>query len=144
MPVTLYGQMSSAVMFSPLRCCAVCPSCGRYTVSVVGYGTKLVSTSCQVVCRFASRLSFLATAINVGNMLRIAAKSVIALIAATQDEIAPRAIVDKWVELAGTKAKAKAQAMWEATMTYWPTFLACTNFVLHAAGWLESGLTSSY
>lgn len=39
---------------------------------------------------------------------------------------------------------ADGQAMWEATMTYWPTFLACTNFVLHAAGWLESGLTSSY
>jgi trimethylamine--corrinoid protein Co-methyltransferase len=29
-------------------------------------------------------------------------------------------------------------------MTFWPTFLACTNFVLHAAGWLESGLTASY
>lgn len=36
------------------------------------------------------------------------------------------------------------QAMWEATMGFWPTFLACTNFVLHAAGWLESGLVSSY
>lgn len=36
------------------------------------------------------------------------------------------------------------QAMWEATMTFWPTFLAGTNFVLHAAGWLESGLVSSY
>jgi hypothetical protein len=43
-----------------------------------------------------------------------AAKAVIALIAATQKEIAPRAIVDKWVELSGTPAKAKAQAMWEA------------------------------
>jgi len=42
-----------------------------------------------------------------------AAKSVIALIAATQAEIAPRAIVDRWVELSGTKPKAKAQAMWE-------------------------------
>jgi trimethylamine--corrinoid protein Co-methyltransferase len=39
---------------------------------------------------------------------------------------------------------ADGQAMWEATMTFWPTFLACTNFVLHAAGWLESGLVSSY
>jgi trimethylamine--corrinoid protein Co-methyltransferase len=39
---------------------------------------------------------------------------------------------------------ADGQAMWEATMTFWPTFLACTNFVLHAAGWLESGLTASY
>jgi trimethylamine--corrinoid protein Co-methyltransferase len=39
---------------------------------------------------------------------------------------------------------ADGQAMWEATMTFWPTFLSCTNFVLHAAGWLESGLVSSY
>ncbi len=39
---------------------------------------------------------------------------------------------------------ADAQAMWEANNTFWPTFLACTNFVLHAAGWLESGLVSSY
>ncbi len=37
-----------------------------------------------------------------------------------------------------------AQAMYEATMGFWPTFLAGTNFVLHAAGWLESGLVSSY
>src|SRR5712692_8945814 len=36
------------------------------------------------------------------------------------------------------------QAMYEATMGFWPTFLAGTNFVLHAAGWLESGLVSSY
>lgn len=37
-----------------------------------------------------------------------------------------------------------AQSMWEATMGFWPTFLAGTNFVLHAAGWLEAGLVSSY
>jgi trimethylamine--corrinoid protein Co-methyltransferase len=44
-----------------------------------------------------------------------------------------------------TSAKvADGQAMWEATMTLFPTFLACTNFVLHAAGWLEAGLVSSY
>ncbi len=44
-----------------------------------------------------------------------------------------------------TSSKAPdGQAMWEATMTLWPTFLAGTNFVLHAAGWLESGLASSY
>jgi trimethylamine--corrinoid protein Co-methyltransferase len=29
-------------------------------------------------------------------------------------------------------------------MTLWPTFLAGTNFVMHAAGWLESGLVSCY
>lgn len=36
------------------------------------------------------------------------------------------------------------QAMYEATLGLFPTFLAGTNFVLHAAGWLESGLVSSY
>jgi trimethylamine--corrinoid protein Co-methyltransferase len=36
------------------------------------------------------------------------------------------------------------QAMYEASMGFWPTFLAGTNFVLHAAGWLESGLVASY
>ncbi len=37
-----------------------------------------------------------------------------------------------------------AQAGYEAAMGFWPTFLAGTNFVLHAAGWLESALVSSY
>ena len=37
-----------------------------------------------------------------------------------------------------------AQAAYEASMTLWPTFLAGTNFVMHAAGWLESGLVSCY
>jgi trimethylamine--corrinoid protein Co-methyltransferase len=37
-----------------------------------------------------------------------------------------------------------AQAAYEAAMGFWPTFLAGTNFVLHAAGWLESGLVASY
>ncbi len=37
-----------------------------------------------------------------------------------------------------------AQAAYEASMGFWPTYLAGTNFVLHAAGWLESGLVSSY
>jgi trimethylamine--corrinoid protein Co-methyltransferase len=37
-----------------------------------------------------------------------------------------------------------AQAAYEAAMTMWPTFLAGTNFVMHAAGWLESGLVSCY
>ena len=35
-----------------------------------------------------------------------------------------------------------AQAAYEAAMTLWPTFLAGTNFVMHSAGWLESGLVS--
>ena len=37
-----------------------------------------------------------------------------------------------------------AQAAYEATMTMIPTFLAGTNYVMHAAGWLESGLVSCY
>ncbi|HLI42185.1 MAG TPA: trimethylamine methyltransferase family protein, partial [Streptosporangiaceae bacterium] len=37
-----------------------------------------------------------------------------------------------------------AQAGYEALMTLLPTFLAGTNFVMHAAGWLEGGLVSCY
>ena len=37
-----------------------------------------------------------------------------------------------------------AQAAYEAMMTMLPTFLAGANFVMHSAGWLESGLVSCY
>ncbi|HLB62605.1 MAG TPA: trimethylamine methyltransferase family protein [Actinomycetota bacterium] len=37
-----------------------------------------------------------------------------------------------------------AQAMSEALMMMWATVLAGTDFVLHAAGWLEGGLTASF
>src|SRR5215471_17456027 len=37
-----------------------------------------------------------------------------------------------------------AQASYEAAMTMIPTFLAGTNWVMHSAGWLESGLVSCY
>src|SRR5512133_3631085 len=37
-----------------------------------------------------------------------------------------------------------AQASYEAAMTMIPTFLAGRNWVMHAAGWLESGLVSCY
>jgi trimethylamine---corrinoid protein Co-methyltransferase len=37
-----------------------------------------------------------------------------------------------------------AQAAYESAMTLWPSFLAGTNFVMHSAGWLESGLVSCY
>jgi trimethylamine--corrinoid protein Co-methyltransferase len=37
-----------------------------------------------------------------------------------------------------------AQAIYETMWTIWPAVLAHTNFVHHAAGWLESGLTVSY
>jgi trimethylamine--corrinoid protein Co-methyltransferase len=39
---------------------------------------------------------------------------------------------------------ADAQAAYESLMTLLPTFLAGTNFVMHAAGWLEGGLVSCY
>jgi trimethylamine--corrinoid protein Co-methyltransferase len=37
-----------------------------------------------------------------------------------------------------------AQASYEAMMTMLPTFLAGFNWVMHSAGWLESGLVSCY
>lgn len=37
-----------------------------------------------------------------------------------------------------------AQAGYESSNTIWPTVQAGTNFVLHAAGWLEGGLVSGY
>ncbi len=37
-----------------------------------------------------------------------------------------------------------AQAGYESASSIWPTVQAGTNFVLHAAGWLEGGLISSY
>lgn len=37
-----------------------------------------------------------------------------------------------------------AQAASESANSLWPAFLAGANFILHAAGWLESGLAMSY
>jgi trimethylamine--corrinoid protein Co-methyltransferase len=37
-----------------------------------------------------------------------------------------------------------AQAAYEGLMTMFPAMLAGANYVMHAAGWLESGLVSSY
>ncbi|MBW7885204.1 MAG: trimethylamine methyltransferase family protein [Caldilineaceae bacterium] len=39
---------------------------------------------------------------------------------------------------------ADAQAAYESVMVMLPTILARVNFVLHAAGWLEGGLTAGY
>ena len=39
---------------------------------------------------------------------------------------------------------ADAQAAYESAATFQPTILAGINFVLHAAGWLEGGLTIGY
>jgi trimethylamine--corrinoid protein Co-methyltransferase len=44
-----------------------------------------------------------------------------------------------------TSSKAPdAQAAYESMMCMWPTILGRVNFVLHAAGWLESALLASY
>lgn len=44
-----------------------------------------------------------------------------------------------------TTAKvADAQAATETQWSIWPCMLARTNFVMHAVGWLESGLTASF
>jgi trimethylamine--corrinoid protein Co-methyltransferase len=45
--------------------------------------------------------------------------------------------------LCGSKVP-DAQAAFESMQTLYPTILAGVNFVLHAAGWLEGGLASSY
>ena len=37
-----------------------------------------------------------------------------------------------------------AQAAYESLMSLWPSVLAHANFIYHAAGWIESGLTASY
>jgi trimethylamine--corrinoid protein Co-methyltransferase len=39
---------------------------------------------------------------------------------------------------------ADAQAAYEAGMSLWPTVMGHANYILHAAGWLEGGLTASY
>lgn len=37
-----------------------------------------------------------------------------------------------------------SQATWEAEMSLWSCFLAHTNLLYHAAGWMEGGLTASF
>jgi trimethylamine--corrinoid protein Co-methyltransferase len=37
-----------------------------------------------------------------------------------------------------------AQAAYETQMSLWPNIMAHTNYVMHAAGWLEGGLVCSY
>ena len=37
-----------------------------------------------------------------------------------------------------------AQAAWESEMSLWAVMTARTNFVMHAAGWLEGGLSASF
>jgi trimethylamine--corrinoid protein Co-methyltransferase len=45
--------------------------------------------------------------------------------------------------LTGSKS-ADAQAAYESTHTILPTIMGGTNFVLHAAGWMEGGLVADY
>jgi trimethylamine--corrinoid protein Co-methyltransferase len=46
-------------------------------------------------------------------------------------------------QLCASKAP-DAQAASESANSMWPAFLGGANFILHAAGWLEAGLTMSY
>src|SRR5690606_5795499 len=39
---------------------------------------------------------------------------------------------------------ADAQAAYESLWSLWPAVLAHTNLIMHAAGWLEGGLTVSF
>ncbi len=43
-----------------------------------------------------------------------------------------------------TSKIADAQAAYETMWTLWPAVLAHTNFIMHAVGWLDGGLTVSY
>lgn len=43
-----------------------------------------------------------------------------------------------------TAKVADAQAAYETMWTIWPAIMAHTNFVMHATGWLDGGLTVSY
>jgi trimethylamine--corrinoid protein Co-methyltransferase len=43
-----------------------------------------------------------------------------------------------------TSKSPDAQAAYETMWTTWPAIMAHTNFVMHAVGWLEGGLTVSY
>lgn len=43
-----------------------------------------------------------------------------------------------------TSKQADAQAAYETLWSIWPAVLAHANFVMHAVGWLEGGLTVSY
>lgn len=43
-----------------------------------------------------------------------------------------------------TSKVADAQAAQETDWSVWPAVLAHTNFIMHAVGWLEGGLTASY
>lgn len=44
----------------------------------------------------------------------------------------------------GNSKTADAQAGYESMMSLWPVMLAHTNYVLHAAGWLDGGLSAGY
>lgn len=43
-----------------------------------------------------------------------------------------------------TSKTVDAQAAYETQMSLWPTIMAHTNYIMHAAGWLEGGLVCSY
>ncbi|MFM0336830.1 hypothetical protein [Paraburkholderia fungorum] len=71
-----------------------------------------------------------------------ASKRVIELIGATQSEIAPREIVDKWIELKGQSRPDKSAAMWETFGTRTVSCMARGTRYLAAmwqAAWTQGG-----
>jgi hypothetical protein len=81
-----------------------------YEDDMVAYGFKNDGLAAKLKARISNLKN--EPAADVKNGFE-AAKAVIALIAATQKEIAPRAIVDKWVSLQTTPKREKIEAMWE-------------------------------
>jgi hypothetical protein len=81
-----------------------------YEDDMIAYGYTEKNLAKEIKTRIASLKDESILDINTGHD---AAKAVIALIHATQKEIAPRAIVDKWVTLLGKHKKDRAGAMWE-------------------------------
>jgi hypothetical protein len=83
-----------------------------YEDEMIAYGAQEDNLAAKLKTRIGQLKSEKIADIASGND---AAKAIIALIAATQNELAPRKIVDKWVELkhAGASKKEKAADMWE-------------------------------
>jgi len=83
---------------------------GGYEDDMIAHGQKYDNLSAKLKSRIAKLKTEPIANIETGYD---ASKAVIALIYATQHEIAPKDIVQKWVELKGVHKKDKARAMWE-------------------------------
>jgi hypothetical protein len=81
-----------------------------YEDDMIAYGYKNENLGAKLKARIAQLKNEPIADIKIGYD---AAKAVIALIRATQNEVAPRAIVNKWVEIKGAGKSDKTKAMWE-------------------------------